>query len=263
VRTLVSGLKNRAQEMGASSVQIGFMADGCLPPQLDEAGFRLTESNTYVWNAGKDKNFEEFLSRMVSDRRSDVRRERKRAQADGLRFSRLAGSEITADSAERFYPLYAENFNRHQGEPWLNEGYFKQIFCALNENLVLDVALCDGEWVAAVLAIRGGSCGQVLYWGQSGRAKHLHFEMVMYRSVEYALASAVNTLDIGAMGAHKAQRGLTCTPVIHGLWFRDPAFQDIVQAVCERRTMMACTERAAELRRLPFKILQSEKSETQ
>jgi predicted N-acyltransferase len=180
-----------------------------------------------------------------------------------LQFSRLAGSEITADCAGRFYPLYAENFNRHQGEPWLNEGYFTQIFRSLNENLLLDVALRDGEWVAAVLTAHRGSSGQVLYWGQSGHAKNLHFEMVMYRSVEYALENAINTLDIGAMGVHKAQRGLTCTPMIHGLWFQDSAFQAIVQAVCERRTMVACTERAAELRRLPFRKLLTEKSEAQ
>jgi predicted N-acyltransferase len=255
VRALISALQQRAQEIGASSVHITFMADGFRPPELDESDFTATESNTYMWQAHTDRCFEEFLGRMASANRYEIRRERKLAQAEGFGFRRFTGPEITAEFAERFFPLYAENFTRHQGVPWFNEEYFRQLFSSLSEFLALDVALIDDEWVAAALTPHGGSTGQVLYWGQSGRAKYLHFEMVIYRSIEYALATGITRLDIGAMGAHKAPRGLICTSVNHGLWFRDPAFKPIVQAASDRRKVAACTERERELGRLPFRRL--------
>ena len=258
VPALIYALKQRAMEVGASSVQIAAMADTCLLPHLDEADFTVTESNTYVWRAGLDRSFEEFLARMDSASRSEIRRERKRAQAEGVELRRFNGREISAEFPEKFFSLYAENFNRHHGAPWLNTGYFRELFFSMNERLALDVALRGEEWVAAVLTAYDGAAGQVLYWGQSGRAKYLHFEMVMYRSIEHAFATAVSRLDFGSIGAHKAARGLSCTPVSHAMWFRDPAFQPIARVACEGRKKVASRDRAVELARLPFRNVSPE-----
>lgn len=253
LRALAGALQDAAVERGASSVQISFMQvrPGDLQV-LRDAGFSIMESNTYAWRAGQNARFEDFLGRMVSHYRSEIRRQRRRLQPLGLTFRQFRGGSLSPDMAEPFFDLYCANFQRHLGEPWLNVAYFRQVFTTMPESVELSVCMQDGKWVGAVFGVAGPSNGYVYYWGQAGDIRFLHFEQVFYRGIERALVIGLDRLDFGPTGAHKAERGIGIEPVHHAHWFANPAFREIGQMACDRKTRAAEAERAAESARLPF-----------
>jgi predicted N-acyltransferase len=91
-----------------------------------------------------------------------------------------------------------------------------------------------------------------MYWGQSSGISFLHFEQVIYRNIERALALGLRKLDFGPTGAHKAERGIGIEPVYHALWFRDPTFAEVVSQACSHKRRAARVERDQETARLPY-----------
>ena len=194
--------------------------------------------------------------------------------------ARACGDSLSPDMAQPFFDLCSANFLNHANDAWLNAEYFRQVFTTMRDSIDLSVCLQDGKWVGAVLCVAGRSNGYSLYWGQSGEIRFLHFEQVFYRrlerdeekwnpvflanhatteklehdevsikhhhALERACVTGLDKLDFGPTGAHKAARGIGIEPIHHALWFRNPAFREIGQMACARKTT------AAETERLPF-----------
>jgi predicted N-acyltransferase len=253
IHALAAALKDLAVARGASSVQITHMtADPEDLKMLRTAGFATAQSNTYTWRPGPDRSFDDYLGRMLSHDRSEIRRQRRRLQPLGLTFRHFRGDSISPDMAEPFFELYRANFARHKTEAWHNIAYFRQVLTTMPDSIDLSVCLQDGKWIGAVFNVGGPPQGYSLYWGQAGDIRYLHFEQVFYRGIERALICGFDRLDFGPTGAHKAERGIGIEPVHHALWFRDPAFKDIADSACARKTNVAEAERATETARLPF-----------
>lgn len=250
---LASAIKQVAVEHGASSVQIGYMAPGSREVAiLEEMEMAITENNTFVWHAGDDTSFAEFLAGMTGRRRHMIRQERRQISALGLGFRFFRGRDILPEMASRFFDLYVSTFDRHKSEPLLNAAYFQRVFETMPETVDLSVSFDGDAWVGALLSLNGPTRSHALYWGQAGEIRQLHFEQVHYRSMERAFVTGLGAVDFGGTGGHKAARGLRPEPVMHALWFRDAEMQEVAGAACRRKTATARAERTEEAARLPF-----------
>lgn len=252
ISALAAALWQVAEETGASSVQVSHLADPADAQTLATAGHEVAESNTFLWQAGPDRSFAESLGRMTSRARSEIGRQRRRVGEAGLSYRYLRGAALTPDLAAHFYPLYKDNFDRHGTDTWLNQAYFEEVLRRMPEVIDLGLALDGDRWAGAVFSMIAGRHGYSQYWGLDGEQRGLHFELVMYRGFERAFVAGIDSLDFGATGGHKAERGLASTPVWTAFRFRSPDFAAIARAACRRKTAAAATERAAAIARLPY-----------
>ncbi|MGI1661764.1 GNAT family N-acetyltransferase [Palleronia sp. KMU-117] len=253
IRRLAEALQATAEERGASSVQISYLRDGSDEVDaLAACGFAMGQSNTYTWQAGDETSFDQFLGRMITKRRTEIKRHRRRLADEGVSFRHYRGAEIPADMSATFFPLYVDNFLRHRSETWLNQSFFDHVFRTMSERIDVSVSTVGGELAGAVFSVAGPSRGYSLYWGQRAAMRFLYFDQVIYRAIERAFVTGLECLDFGATGEHKAHYGLAPSPTHHAFWYRSPAFRDVAIAACHGRTRTAEAERMAETARLPF-----------
>jgi uncharacterized protein len=251
ISALLAALKNLASESGASSLQLGYIA----PEEAafaSAAGFIVSSSNTYVWRFANETSFEGFLNSMISRRRSEILAERRSVAGGNLSFHVYRGDTIRTDLVAPFFELYQENFQRHRTLPWLNKEYFFSVFESLPDNVELSVSMDGDRWIGAVMSFLTASKAYVQYWGQSESVPFLHFEQVIYRTIERAYENGLLVLDFGPLGTHKAKRGLRAEAVHHAVWFANQSFDEVAALAFTQKSRAAETERLVSLERLPF-----------
>lgn len=247
LETLARALIAARDAGNAASVQVAQIADPAEVRALEAAGFIILETNTFDWHhvPSQPTAMAGLESRLTGRRASELRRSRRKIAAEGLSFRHLRGAALTPEIAARFYPFYRENFDRHDTAVWLPEAYFTALFATMAGQLDLSLALRDGQWVGACLAILGARGGQSLYWGSLEPIRFLHFELVYHRGAERGHLLGLDWLDFSATGPHKAARGLLPRPQWTAFHFRDPGFADVARAGAARKTALARAEREA------------------
>src|SRR5690606_37834391 len=121
------------------------------------------------------------------------------------------------------------------------------------DNIVMVLAVHDGEYVAAALCLKSRDTLYGRYWGALDDFANLHFEACYYQGIDYCLANGLSRFDPGAQGEHKIPRGFE--PVLtHSFhWLADPRLSRAVADFLEheRRHIREYAEDAREL--LPFR----------
>lgn len=249
---LLGALRETARRAGAASVQIAYMT--AQDQQAATAlGFLPSEGNVFVWHDRGMADFEEFVALMGGHARRQVRKDRRRAAALGLRFEVLEGDAITPDLAPAMFDFYKSTYDRYDTTPGLNRGYFTSLFTRMPDVVTLLVACQDESWQAAGLCITGRDRLYAQYWGLAAPQENLIFEM-FYREMEHAFARDLGSIDFGSGGRHKAPRGIGIEAARHALWFRDQEFASLAATACTRKRAVAAAERATELERMPFPV---------
>ncbi len=248
---LLAALQAEAGRCDAASLQLAYLSHEDRAAAA-AAGLLASEGNVYVWRPRGLSSMAALLAGMSSHRRTMIRRERREVAAYGLATRRIAGAELDAAWAERFFALYARTFARHNHEIWLNVDYFRRLFRDLGDAVEILAAFDGGTCVAAALLVRSPATLYVQHWGQSGEHRFLHFELALYRSMERALELGFEALDCGTTGRHKAPRGIGIEATHHAAWFRAPAFAAAAASGLAHKRAAARAERLAELGRLPF-----------
>lgn len=251
---LCSALKERAKEIGASSIQISYMSDED-KNFMGQFDFLLTEGNAYIWKSGGVKSFDEFLSKMKSSKRSKILSERRKAVANGLTFKTLSGEQINSKLAPVFFDLYKSTFERNETAPWLNVKYFELLFENMKEYLEVTLALQKEALVAVQLDMVTPKIRYAQHWGHTGNIPFLLFEMSIYQTIEHAIVANQKMINSGTTGLHKTERGFGIEPTHHALWFADSNFTDIAKIGLRRKQDAANFERKSEMARQPFRKL--------
>jgi len=249
---LMEFLMKQALECRASSVQISYMSND-ENAFVRQSEFIATEGNAYVWKADGVNSFDEFIGKMRSSKRSKVLSERRKVAAFGLNFKSFAGKEISPDLVPKFFELYKSTFDRNTTTPWLNSKYFEMVFESMENSLEINVALKDEAWIAVQLDVITSDIRFAQHWGHTGSIPFLLFEMSMYQAIEQAIMANQDTINFGATGLHKSERGIAMEPTHHAMWFVDPSFSDIAKMSLARKSESARQERLAEAERLPFR----------
>ncbi|KAG7015443.1 hypothetical protein SDJN02_23079, partial [Cucurbita argyrosperma subsp. argyrosperma] len=154
-------------------------------------------------------HFNEFLMDMKQSKRKNIRQERKKIVAQNLTMKRLRGSEIKDKHWDSFYTFYRNTTDNKWGTPYLTRDFFYNMASKMGDQVLLVTAEEGDEFVAGALNLIGGDTLYGRLWGCHPRAYYpsLHFEACYYQAIEAAIELDLDTVEAGAQGEHKIQRG--------------------------------------------------------
>ncbi|GAB4376398.1 MAG: GNAT family N-acetyltransferase [Kiloniellaceae bacterium] len=207
--------------------------------RLGEFGLLQRLGVQYHWVNRGYADFDEFLAELASRKRKAIRKERRQVAESGIRLTPLSGSAITPRHWDAFFEFYMATADRKWGQPYLTRDFFHLLGERLADKVVLVVAEHDGALVAGALNLKSEDTLYGRNWGCLERFRFLHFETCYYQAIDYAIAHGLKTVEAGAQGEHKIQRGYLPTPTYSAHWIADAGFSAAVEEFLarERRAM--------------------------
>ena len=250
--TLAGALAQACRELGLSSVHVTF----CTEPEwqaLGQSGWLQRLGMQFHWENEGYAGFEDFLGALSSRKRKVLRRERRDANAAGLTFQALSGTDLRERHWDAFYRFYTSTVDRKWGSAYLTRRFFSLLGERLGDRVVLMLAENAGRPVAGALNLVGAEALYGRNWGCTGDWPFLHFELCYYRAIDWAIAHGLKRVEAGAQGRHKIQRGYLPKPTYSAHWIAHTGLRRAVAdfLVEERREIVA--EMAALAADSPFR----------
>jgi len=246
--TLADALVQACRELGLSSVHATFCAETDWAA-LGRAGWLQRLGTQFHWENAGYATFDDFLATMSARKRKTIKRERRDANAAGLRFVALRGHEIQARHWAAFYKFYTSTVDRKWGSAYLTKSFFPLLSERLGDRVVLMMAEHDGSAVAGALNLLGAEALYGRNWGCRGDWPFLHFELCYYRAIDFAIEHGVKRIEAGAQGEHKIQRGYLPRPTYSAHWIAHAGLRRAVAGFldAERPAVQADMDALAEL----------------
>ena len=224
---LCTALVQACRELKLSSVHVTFCTEAEWAT-LGEAGWLQRLGMQFHWENADYTSFDDFLATLSSRKRKVLRRERRDANAAGLTFHALTGTDITERHWDAFYRFYASTVDRKWGSAYLTRRFFSLLGERLGHRVVLMLAENAGKPVAGALNLAGTDALYGRNWGCRGDWPFLHFELCYYRAIDWAIAHRLARVEAGAQGRHKIQRGYMPQPTFSAHWIAHPGLRRAV-----------------------------------
>ncbi|HCQ64133.1 MAG TPA: GNAT family N-acetyltransferase [Rhodobacteraceae bacterium] len=230
---IVQGAVQVAAEAGLSSVHVTFCTDaeaaaGKAMGLIDRLGTQ------YHWDNENYVSYDDFLATLSSRKRKAIRRERRAAQGFGGEIVQLTGDALTPEHWDIFWSFYQDTGARKWGTPYLTRAFFDIVQEEMRDDVLLVLAMRDGEPVAGALNFIGRDTLFGRYWGQSEHHPFLHFELCYYQACDFAITRGLARVEAGAQGDHKLARGYLPQRTHSLHWIADPGFRGAVEEFVER-----------------------------
>ncbi|MDA8585705.1 GNAT family N-acetyltransferase [Rhodobacteraceae bacterium] len=225
---LVQGALHIATENKLSS----FHATFCTGEEAEQGakiGLLHRVTQQFHWANNEYADFDGFLGALSSRKRKTIRRERRVAQDFGGEIVAFTGDTLKPEHWDAFWAFYQDTGARKWGTPYLTRAFFDHAQAHLADDILLVLAMRDGQPVAGALNFIGRNTLFGRYWGAVEHHDCLHFELCYYQAIEHAIARGLATVEAGAQGDHKLARGYL--PVeTHSLhWMADQGFSAAVE----------------------------------
>ncbi|MBV8590694.1 MAG: N-acetyltransferase [Acetobacteraceae bacterium] len=217
VEVMGTALIQVCQQLRLSSVHVTFCNEAEWRT-LGESGWLQRIGMQFHWENAGYGSFDDFLGALSSRKRKVLRRERRDANAAGLKFLTLRGQEITRRHWDAFYRFYTNTVDRKWGSAYLSRTFFHLLTERLGDRVVVMLAEHNGTPVAGALNLLGSDTLYGRNWGCSGEWPFLHFELCYYRAIDWAIAHGLKRVEAGAQGRHKIQRGYMPVPTYSVHW---------------------------------------------
>ncbi|MEE2778026.1 MAG: GNAT family N-acetyltransferase [Acidobacteriota bacterium] len=184
----------------------------------------------YHWhNQGFDE-FEDWLKTLPSKKRTQIRRERKEPDRQGIDIETIRGDGLGARPetwSGHVWDLYSANSRKHfWGGTYLNERFYRRFFESAPDDAELVIARRRGEVVAGALNLATPTHLFGRYWGCLEEHRYLHFNVCIYHSVDQCIRRGVQVFEGGAGGDHKLIRGFDPVLVHTSYLFLHDGFHD-------------------------------------
>jgi predicted N-acyltransferase len=210
---------------------------------LERAGFTARTGVQFHFTNPGYASFEDFLRTLPSKRRTQLRRERRAPDEQGLRIDTLTGSELRPELADHAYRFYRSTVDKFLwGRRYLERAFFEQVFSTMPDGIELVLARdASHRPVAGAFNLRGPTTLYGRYWGADVELPFLHFNVCFYRGIERCIAERIGRFEPGAGGEHKLARGFDPTATFSAHRLLEPRLDAAVRAFCieERRLLEA------------------------
>lgn len=226
---LLRGVEMFCERQDLSSTHATFIA----PEQLGafrEAGWMIRHSEQFHWFNRDYADFDAFLADLASRKRKAIKRERREAEASGLKIVRLTGADITEAHWDAFWTFYQDTGARKWGHPYLTRAFFSLLGQEMADRILLVLALDGVTPVAGALNLIGGDCLYGRYWGSTRDLPFLHFELCYHQAIEYAIQRGLARVEAGAQGPHKLARGYLPVITYSAHYIRHPGLRAAIEA---------------------------------
>ncbi len=251
-RALIAGMLQMARRHGLSSVHVTFVS----PPQIErfaEADWLVRHGMQFHWQNQGYRSFDDFLAALMSRKRKQIARERRRVAEAGIRTRILCGADIRPRDWDAFHRFYVDTYDRKWGYPYLNRDFFALLSERLGDRVMLVMADLDGRPVAGALNVVGRDALYGRNWGADGDYRFLHFEACYYRAIDFAIANGLQRVEAGTQGPHKIQRGYLPVRTYSAHWIADPGLREPVRHFVERERRQVGREIEALAAATPFR----------
>ena len=196
--------------------------------KLKQRDIFLRSDVQFHWQNDNYRDFDEFLARLSSRKRKNIRKERRIVDSHNLDISMQPGGSINDDEWQRIYDLYASIYQRKYGTATLTPGFFKHLGSSMPQQVLVAVVREAGEIIAASLFFRSDTHLYGRVWGCDQYYSHLHFECCYYQGIDYCIQQGLQTFDPGAQGEHKLSRGFLPTQTWSGHWIENLQFREAI-----------------------------------
>lgn len=210
-----------------SSAHATFVAPEQMP-LFEEAGWLVRRDIQFHFANRGYASFDDFLATLNSQKRKQLRKERRRA-VEGLRVEELTGGAIRPEHWDAMWLFYQDTGARKWGHPYLTREAFDLMGTAMADRIILLIAY-DGEErpVAGALHFLGADTLYGRYWGCLAEIPYLHFELCYYRAIDIAIERGLKRVEAGAQGGHKLARGYGPVATWSAHFIADPGFRRAV-----------------------------------
>jgi len=198
--------------------------------QLSDSGLMLRYDYQFHWTNNSYESFDEFLSRLTSKRRKNIKRERRKVAQGNVQIEVIAGDRLDDEQWQKLYAYYRVTFLKKSGAPTLTLEFFK----AVANKLRAFFAYHEGRTVAAAICFEGKDTLYGRHWGCSDDYDSLHFEVCYYTGIEYCIEKRLQVFEPGAQGEHKIWRGFLPTRTRSAHWITNPDFKPAINDFLQR-----------------------------
>ena len=215
------------RQLEMSSLHINFLEE----PQwqrLATQGFLGRTDQQFHWRNEGYRDFDDFLKRLSSKKRKNLKRERRLAIMNDITTHWLTGSDLQEEHWDAFYAFYMDTGSRKWGRSYLNRQFFSLINQSMANNILLILCKREGRYIAGALNFIGS---EVLYgrnWGCIEDHPFLHFETCYYQAIDFAIAHGLQRIEAGAQGPHKLARGYLPTRTYSAHWIANKSLRKAV-----------------------------------
>jgi hypothetical protein len=217
-----------AAETDCSSLHVLFPSASDLP-HLENAGFLIRKDCQFHWHNNHYRSFDDFLATFTSVKRKKARRDRRRVAERGIRFRRIRGTDIDADTWTTVYRLISRTFMIRGSMPYYNEAFFRAISDQIPESILIILAEIESRAVAAAVFFESDDRLYGRYWGSDGHYDSLHFETCYYQGIDYCIETGKQVFEPGTQGEHKISRGFSPVSTWSGHWLAHPQFSSAIE----------------------------------
>jgi predicted N-acyltransferase len=221
-------LVSMVDEHGFSSAHVNFV-DSQEHSDLESVGLIKRSDWQFHWQNHGYASFQDFLDRLSSKKRKNIRQERNRTIRDGWRFECLSGVDASEQDWENIFHFYTQTFQRKGNWDLLNREFFLGLGEIMPESCVIVRAHHGGKVAAGALLLRSSTTLYGRYWGCSQQSPGVHFETCYYQGIEYAIEHGLSCFDPGAQGEHKIARGFLPRETHSFHYLRDPTLRNAVR----------------------------------
>lgn len=216
---------------------------------MKEFGYTQRYGVQFHWRNAGYQCFEDFLERFASKKRTQVRRERKELEQQGLELEALTGADLTSEIVDHVYTFYTNTVEQFSwGRQYLTREFFEEVAKTMPEQLHVVLARRKGtrEPVAGAFNLLGKQTLYGRYWGAREEHRFLHFNVCFYQGIAECIARGLLVFEPGAGGEHKLARGFEATLTHSAHRLRHPGLAKAVNEylVRERHAIGAEVEEA-------------------
>ncbi len=250
---LAAGMGQFAESSDLSSVHVLF-AERQQAEALADAGLSLRLGTQFHWQNCGYQSFEDFLARYSSKKRTQIRRERKEMDLQGLRLEVIAGGDLSPPEIDHMFEFYRQTVQKYfWGKQYLNRDFFHEVCRTMGENVLVVFAREKGRQapIAGAFNLVGGGKLYGRYWGATEERRFLHFNVCYYQGIDACIERGLTAFEPGAGGEHKVVRGFEPTITYSAHLLRHPILKRAVDDFLEREAL--AVRRELELERGPLK----------
>ena len=252
--TLIAGLEKVAEAHEVASLHVTFPTESQWS-LFGDAGWLQRTGQQYHWQNDGYGSFDDFLAALASRKRKAIKKERRQVAEADVALSVLTGDDLKSEHWDAFFGFYMDTGSRKWGSPYLTRSFFELIGERMPERIALIMAQSQGHWVAGALNFIGADTLYGRNWGCDRHFRYLHFEACYYRAIDFAIDQGLATVEAGAQGEHKIQRGYMPQRTYSAHLIRDPGLRTAVADYLRRETaavdweIEALAEQASPFRR--------------
>ncbi len=203
---LVAGCIEIARRFEVSSLHFNFL-EAREWERLGALGFLRRTDQQFHWRNEGYASFDDFLGRLGSKKRKNLKRERRIALENGIEVEWVTGAALGEAHWDAFYRFYMDTGSRKWGRPYLSRRFFSLAGEAMADRILLVMCRRAGRYVAGALNFIGGDTLYGRNWGCIEDHPMLHFEACYYQAIDFAIAHGLAFVEAGAQGPHKVARG--------------------------------------------------------